>query len=187
MKLPNILQISIKLFESYFGRKNPIACGPECAAMGFDIAGWNMNIFTPGEQPGDSILMIFHNPHNLKLFEQKRKLDYSKFPPNEVPQCYEILGNILYKESVCKFSFGLSFEEIKDNIMQENPVMICGNFPAGGHYVLAVGFDDSNLKIIYNDPYPPQWKDGVGYNREMDMLFLQKKIKKWKIVFLKKY
>jgi len=174
----------VELFKDYFGNGKAIACGPTSAAMGFDIAGWPMDVFTPGEQPEDSILMIVHNPANLKLLEERRKIDYDKFPPNEVPQIYDVVGELIYGEDACLFRWGLTYETIKENIIKGIPMMLCGNFPCGGHYVLAVGFDDEKKVIIFNDPYPPQWKDKNGYNREMDMDFFESKILKWRVDFL---
>jgi hypothetical protein len=165
----------VELFKDYFHNGKMIECGPVSAAMGFDIAGWPIDVFTSGEQPGDSILMMVHNPDNLKKIKERRNINYDAFPPNEVPQVYDIVGELLYgKYKACKFEWGLSFEIIKKNINKNICMMISGPFPAGSHYVLAVGYDDEKKVIIYNDPYPPQWPDKNGYNREMDMEFLSK-------------
>lgn len=169
----------VELFEDYFGKGKMIACGPTSAAMGFDIAGWPMDVFTPGEQPEDSILMMVHNPANLKKIKKRRNLNYDKFPPNEVPQVYDVVGELLYgKWKACKFEWGLSFEIIKKNIDRGISMMISGPFPAGGHYVLIVGYDDKEKipenRVIFNDPYPPQWENRQGYNREMTLDFLSK-------------
>jgi len=174
----------VELFKDYFNKTKMIACGPTSFAMGLDIAGWPMDIFTPGEQPEDSILMIAHNPYNLNLFKEKRDLDYDKYPPNEVSQIYDVVAKILYNsDNVCKFKWGLTWSIIKENIINNIPMMIAGNFPAGGHYVLIVGFDDSKKTIIFNDPYKYQWRDKNGYNREMDLNFLNDKISKYRIEF----
>jgi len=165
----------VGLFKDYFNKVKIIACGPTCAAMGFDIAGWPMDIFTPGVQPEDSILMMVHNPTNLKKIKNRRNLDYDKFPPNEVPQVYDIVGELLFgKLKACKFKWGLSFDIIKKNIDKDICMMISGKFPAGGHYVLVVGYDDNEQSVIFNDPYPPQWPDKNGYHREMSLDFLSK-------------
>lgn len=165
----------VELFKDYFDKEKNIACGPTCAAMGFDIARWPMNIFTPGVQPEDSILMMVHNPANLKKIKERRNLNYDRFPPNEVPQVYDIVGELLYgKWKACKFAWGLSFEIIKKNIDKNICMMISGKFPAGGHYVLIVGYDEEKKIVIFNDPYPPQWEDKQGYNREMTLDFLSK-------------
>lgn len=173
----------VELFKDYFGKKKFIACGPETAAAGWDIAGWPMDVFTPGEQPGDAILMVAHNPKNLALFEERRDLDYDKYPPNEVPQIYEVMGHLIFGSAkTCRFLWDLNYNLIRNNIINDRPVMICGEFPSGGHYVLAVGFDDEKRVIIYNDPFPVQWPDNNGYNRIMDLDFLAK-MHKWRIEF----
>jgi len=165
----------VELFKDYFKNGKMIECGPVSAAMGFDISGWPMDVFTPGVQPGDSILMMVHNPDNLKKIKERRNINYDSFPPNEVPQVYDIVGELLYgKYKACKFEWGLSFEIIKKNINKNICMMISGPFPAGGHYVLVVGYDEERNLIIFNDPYPPQWPDKNGYNREMDLDFLSK-------------
>lgn len=181
----------VELFGDYFNNRKMIACGPTSAAMGFDIAGWPMQIFTPGEQPEDSILMIAHNPKNLELLKKRRNINYNKFPPNEVPQIYDVIGELLYREYIgsnkrikaCQFRWNLDFDIIKNNINNGIPMMICGDFPCGGHYVLIVGYDDDRNVIIFNDPYPLQWSNKNGYNREMKINFLRKNIHKWRIDF----
>lgn len=173
----------VELFKDYFGQKKYIACGPTAVVMCLDIAGWPMEVFTPGEQPEDSILMIAHNPNNLKKIKERRELDYDKYPPNEVPQVYEVVCEIIYGvKNVCKLGWGLTYTIIKNNILQGKPMVICGKFPAGGHYVSCVGFDDEKGVIIYNDPYPDQWQDKKGYNREMTIDYLNKMFK-WRIDF----
>ena len=178
----------VELFKDYFRQPKMIACGPTAAVMCTDIAGWPMTVFTPGEQPEDSVLMVMENPQNLKLFQDRRPLDYDKIPVNEVPQCYEVAFELIYKRTdVCKFTFGLDFTIIKASIDAGNPLMICGSFPAGGHYVSVVGYEDEPLKqvVIFNDPYPVQWPDNKGYNREMTLSFLETQIQKFRVEFLK--
>ena len=174
----------VKLFERYFGSGKAIACGPTCAAMAFHMTWWPMDVFTPGVQPEDSILMMVHNPHNLKALKAKRDIDYDKFPPGEVPQVYDVVGEMLYStDTACRFKWGLDFKIVKANIDAGVPMMICGDFPAGGHYVLVVGYDDDDDIIVYNDPYKKQWPDRIGQRREMDASFFSQKIQKWRVDF----
>lgn len=173
----------VYLFDDYFKKKKYIACGPETCAMGFDIAGCDMDVFTQGEQPGDSILMILHNPMNLSELKKVRKLDYDKYPPNEVPQLYEWVGQKLYNKKACEFKWGLDFNTIKNNINNNVPMMILINFKTGGHFVLIVGYDDTKKVIIYNDPYPKRWEDKIGYNRKMDLDFFNKNVSGWRTDF----
>ncbi len=173
----------VYLFDDYFGKKKYIACAPTICAMGFDIAGRPMNVFTSGVQPEDSILMMLHNPSNLKALKEIRDLDYDKYPPNEVPQVYDFVGRILYGVEACRFEWGLTFDIIKVNIDNRIPMMILVEFDTGGHYDLVVGYDDLEKKIIYNDPYPRRWIDKNGYNREMDLAYFNKKVKKWRVDF----
>lgn len=176
----------VKLFQDYFDKTIMIACGPTCAAMGFDIAGWPMDVYTHGEQPEDSILMIAHNPKNLAKIKERRSLNYDEWPPNEVPQVYDVIGELIYgTDKACKFAWGLSFETVKTNILQGIPMMVASSkFPCGNpHYVLIVGFDDDKNVIIFNDPYPVQWPDKEGRNREMDMDFFNEKVAKWRVDF----
>jgi len=159
----------VELIKDYTGQKKFIACGPESLAMALDIAGWDMSVFTPGEQPGDSLLMVYHNPLNLKIFNQERKLDYDKWPPNEIPQLMGPVTELVFGERAAFFhSAGLNFQTIKDAINEGFPLVVSGNFPAGGHYVTVKGYDDDKgPQVIFNDPFPPQWPDNNGYNRHM--------------------
>ncbi|MBN2536388.1 MAG: C39 family peptidase [Spirochaetales bacterium] len=186
-KLQHYIQTNnaqVELFKDYFDRGKPIACGPTAAAMGFDIAGWPMNVFTPGEQPEDSILMIAHNPANLEKIKNRRNLNYDRWPPNEIPQVYDVVGELIYRTKACRYMEGLSFEIVKENISKKTPMMVAsGKFPCGAHYVLIVGFDDEKEVVIFNDPYPPQWPDKQGYNREMNMDFF-KTLGNWRVDFL---
>ena len=166
----------VYLFDDYFKKKKMISCGPETFAMGLDNREWPMDVFTPGEQPGDSILMIAHNPFNLPKFKDVRDIDYDLYPPNEVPQLYPVISKIIYnRDDVCEFRWGLTFDIIRDKIENDTCLMVSGSFPCGGHYVLIVGYDGD--KIIFNDPYPPQWPDKNGYNRVMTQDFFEKNIK----------
>ena len=174
---------SVELFKDYFKKSKLVACGPNAAAMGFEVAGWPMTVFTPGAQASDIILMIMENPKNLSLFKARRNIDYDTYPVNEVPQTYDVLAKLIYGVEVCQYNEGLNYEIIRGCIMDDTPAMISGQFPAGGHFVLAVGFDDEKKVIIYNDPDRYQWPDQKGYNREMDMAFLAEKISKYRVEF----
>lgn len=175
------------ILRAYRGRIGFIACGPESAAMGFDIAGQDMSIFTPGEQPGDAILNIFHDPKYLPKYMKVRgnKKFYEKYSANEIPQIYPVVSEIIFGKKVCSFKWGKTFPQIRNHIDQDEPVMLCGEFPCGGHYVLAVGYDESTGDIIYNDPYPDQWPDKNGYCRRMPPDFQKEKLKGFRIIFHK--
>jgi len=178
---------SAYLIRAYMGRIRFIACGPESAAMGFDIAGRDMNVFTPGEQPGDAIINIFHDPGHLQKYINVRgdRKFYEKYPPNEIPQAYPVMGKIIFGEDVSSFEWGNSFAQVKKNILDKSPVMLCGNFPCGGHFVLCVGFNEITKEFIYNDPYPDQWPDKDGFRRRMNLKFIEKKLKGFRVVFNK--
>lgn len=166
----------VYLFDDYFKKKSSIACGPSSFAMGLEICGWPLDIFANGIQPEDSILMILHNPFNLETFKNERDLDYDIYPPNEIPQLYPVVANILYDNlNVCKFKWGITFEIIKYCIDNNICLMVSGDFPAGGHFVLIVGYEDDT--IIFNDPYKLQWPDNNGYNRKMSLDFFECNIK----------
>ena len=178
---------SAHFIRAYTGRIRFVACGPESAAMGFDIAGQDMNVFTPGEQPGDAIINIFHDPNHLPRFIQTRgdRKFYRSYSPNEVPQIYPDMAKIIFGKKVCSFEWGNTYEQIRAHINMGEPVMLCGNFPCGGHYVLAVGYDDLKQDIIFNDPYPKQWKDNNGFRRRMSPEFQAKKLKGFRVIFHK--
>jgi hypothetical protein len=173
----------VELFKDYFHQVKNIACGPETAAAGYDISGRNMKIFTPGEQPGDSILMIMHNPKNLKKFEYRRKLNYDEWPPNEVPQAYDVVGRILYGEDASLFHWGFNSGVVIKNINGGVPMMVGTNLTKDGHYVLIVGFDLDKGTLIYNDPYPYLYEDKQGYNREIKYPNPKIKISNWRVDF----
>lgn len=172
----------VELFKDYFGDGKMIAC-PTCAAMGFDISGRPMDVFTPGEQPEDSILMIAYNPANLAKIKERGDFNDNTIL-NEIPQVYDVVGELLYGTGgACRFVEELSFEIIKKNIKDGIPMMAGCEFPHGPHYILIVGFDDDKNTIIYNDPNPENWPDKEGYNREMDMEFFNEKIVKSRVDF----
>jgi hypothetical protein len=175
----------VYLFQDYFKVTRAIACGPTAAVMCADIAGWPMDLFTPGEQPEDSLLMVLHNPKHLPVYQEARDLDYNVYPPNEIPQCYPPALKIIYGKDVCRFSYGLTPQIVKDNIDLGICMMISGTFPSGGHYVSLVGYDDVKQTFIFNDPYPNQWEDKNGYNREMTLSWFGQNIQHWRVDFLR--
>lgn len=176
----------VDLFSDYAGKARMIACGPTSAAMCLRIAGWPMEVFTPGEQAEDAILMVLHNRFNLPLYKKRRMLNYDTFPPNEVPQVYEVAMKIIFKsDQVCLYRPGLSFNIITDLINEGIPMMIAGKFPCGGHYVTVCGYDEEKQVVIFNDPYPPNWPDKKGYNREMTVDFLNSNISRWRVDFFR--
>ena len=127
---------SVYLFDDYFNKKKMIACGPNAYVMGLDIAGWPLDIFTPGEQVSDGVLMVLHNPFNLAAFKARRPLDYDTYPPNEVPQAYDVVSEILYPgQNASKFVDGFDADIMTKSIDAGKPMMVSGEFPAGGHYV----------------------------------------------------
>lgn len=176
---------SAYLIRAYMGRIRFIACGPESAAMGFDIAGRDMSIFTPGEQPGDAIINIFHDPKHLPAYIDVRgdRKFYEKYSPNEIPQIYPAMGKIIFGKDVASFEWGNTYSQVRESIQKKSPVMLCGNFPCGGHYVLCVGYNDKREELIYNDPYPKQWADKNGFRRRMDQGFIKKKLKGFRVIF----
>jgi hypothetical protein len=166
----------VHLFEDYFQKKKMISCGPTVLAMALDISAWTLDVFANGEQPEDSILMILHNPANLELFKKIRDIDYDIYPPNEVPQLYPAVTEMIYQDkNVCHFKWGLTLDMCKYLIDNDICVMISGDFPAGGHFVLIVGYEDNEL--IFNDPYNLQWPDNNGYNRRMSKEFFEINVK----------
>lgn len=171
-----------KYAEDYHDITKYISCGPESAAMGFDIAGWDMEkYFTKGVQPGDSIAMCMFNPFNQKYFGKD-----ARKRPNEWASNYPSMSKIIFEKQACSISWSLSFDIITLAIKQECPVMVCGNFPCGGHYVLVVGFDTEKRTLIINDPYRYQWKDEIGYNRELKWKYLKSILYGFHINFSKK-
>lgn len=130
-----------------------IACGPTCIAMGLHIGGWNMKIFTPGEQPEDAILMMTHNPWNFDAFKKRRNLDYGGdiWAPNEIPQVYDVISDILYgpDTAACRYRNGCNVEIIRENIIKDTTMMVA----SGAHYILLTGFSDERKKIYFKDPF----------------------------------
>lgn len=125
-------------------------------------------------------------PNNAKHFLHVRNLDLNKYPPNEVPQYYPEMTRLIYGQEACSFHWAPTYEKIRAYILDGRPVQVCGTFPLGGHYILIVGFDDKGKTLIYNDPYPPFYKNGDGYNRKMSTTFFKLKVKPFMIVY-KKY
>jgi hypothetical protein len=190
---------TVDFTNDYGDRPRIVACGPNSLANGLEICGHDMSVFTPGEQASDGIMMVAHNRKHLPKYTKRRKLDYDVYPPNEIPQLYEIFTQIIYgNKKVCKYYPGISFRIIKNAILRGSTLMISGEFPAGGHFVTVVGFDDekqewnfekkvmeSKQVIIFNDPYPDQWDDENGYNREMSLEWFRNHINNYRVEIFK--
>jgi hypothetical protein len=172
---------TVNFAKRYGPKSRMVSCGPNSLAGGLEVAGWPLDVFTKGAQIPDILMMIFNNPHNEDDFIKVRDLDFDRYPPNEVPQLYPLVTKIIYGKEACRFEWNIEFNVIKENIDRGQPLILCGNFPAGGHYVLCVGYDDEKQTVIFDDPYPVQWPDGNGFNREMswnEMERITEKIRK---------
>jgi hypothetical protein len=171
---------SFELLKDYGAKHRAIACGPNAFVSGLEIQKWP-NLSAPGEQWPDSIIMIMHNTKNIKAFQNRRDIDLDKYPPNEIPQLYDVVADILYgkKGNKIRFKWGLSKEIIINAINSDICLMVCGDFPTGGHYVLINGYEDDN--IVFMDSYPNQWPDRNGKNRRMTFNTALPILNKWRI------
>lgn len=127
-----------------------ISCGPTAWVDGIDSCGWPLDRFTPGEQPEDSVLMIMMNPRNVKKFLKRRNIDTTRWAYNEIPQYYEVVGQIIYKQEVCRFENNITFQKYCGYIDRGCCVM----FAIPGHFLIGKGYYQNNKNfIIYNDPF----------------------------------
>jgi hypothetical protein len=175
---------SYNLLKDYSAKSKAISCYPNAFAGGLEIGQWP-DVFTPGEQWPDSILMILHSGTNLSKWKAIRNLDYDKYPPNEIPQLYGWPGlpKVLYgdKGNSIVFKWGISFDIIVNAIKNKTCLHVAGKFPAGPHGVLITGYDDDREIIYYNDSYKKQYSDKKGYNRTMTKQWMEDNISDWRI------
>ena len=177
-----------------YGKGKPlnINCMPETVAVCLLASKQDISMFTPGVQVGDILMQGFFNPENkqlLKSYKKSGKADFKKISANQRPQCAEILLNqIIYKRSVCKFSWGWSWKKLIDIIDRGNIAKIHGKFPGGAHYVAAVGYDKKDMEMIYIDTYSKHyprsqrdWKIRRMPVAEMDRRFT--KLYRWCVEF----
>lgn len=160
----NNAQVKLGLME--YQKTKYVACGPTAFIDGCESCGWPINdeYFIQGEQPEDSILMIFLNPLNISEFKKIRNLDYEKtWPANYIPQLYPYVAKLIWKQDVCEFSGSiLKWQKIIENIDAGKTMLVA--FP--GHFCIIKGYDTEKQVIIYNDPFSGPLKEIPVFRKE---------------------
>lgn len=149
-----------------------ITCFPNAVEMCLDITKKTPLIGRKGVQTADILVMAMMNPHNKDLLIKKRNLDHKRFVPYTVPQYYPTILEYMTGQKLCEYKTGLNWDIIKNNIDKGQPMVICVSYPLGDHCVVSNGYDSDNSQISVCDPYPPNYPDGDGYNKDYN--FYQK-------------
>jgi hypothetical protein len=123
-------------------------CGPTSFMSCLNAVGYNTKL-VDGVQEEDIVTAFFRNKNNYAAFQRIRELDYDEVPANRVPQLYPYMGKRLFGARV-EFFMGDIRNRVIDAIKKFCSVQICFDNP--GHYIAAVGYDEGNHEIIYNDP-----------------------------------
>ena len=170
---------------------NPqVTCGLASATMLIKCAGYPdiAEQELGGVQLEDLIGLVIFNGSNRKVFKGIRDIDWDEYPGQEVPQYYswalqKLYEKRRYKHTIVDFSFKNSYEIMKNEILENRPVMFCAEFPAtygGGHYAIAVGVDTSSRMLFINDPYKANW-NGKYYHVPVKEGENIKNLRNWKI------
>lgn len=172
----------VEFTKDYTDKKKIVSCFCNSFADALET-GHYPNVFTPGAQIPDILMMIMHNNKNLKLFLEARDINTDEYPPNEIPQFYPVLADILFGKGNhnITFGWGLSYGTIRQHILENAVVIGGGKFPCGGHIVPFKGFNDDRHTLNYNDSYPANYANRKGYNRIMDQEMF-KIMSSWKVV-----
>lgn len=150
------------------GKPKYITCFPNAVEMCLDITKQTPKIGIKGVQTADIIVMAMMNPHNKEMLLKVRNLDHRAFPPYTVPQYYPAMLELLSGDKVCAYKMGVTWDVVKANIDKGQPMVICVGYPVGDHCITINGYDPDpgNPKISICDPYPLNYPDGNGYNRD---------------------
>lgn len=128
-------------------------CGPTSAVTIVHAVLGNADIITPGgwrPQAEDVLTLFLNDPRNANAFRRIRKeLNPEIWMGNRIPQYYGLAIPSLFGLP-CRFSYGITYDGVKDCIDRAVGVMVCLKKP--GHYVAVVGYNDQGL--IFNDPWP---------------------------------
>jgi hypothetical protein len=108
----------------------------------------------------DILALWLNTPQNYsKMLSVRSSLDPDSYFGNEIPQYYPITVKEVFGVD-CSFNDNHTWATLVSNIKIHSAVVLCLKIP--GHFICAIGYDDSANEIIYVDPYPPRqpidWK-----------------------------
>lgn len=151
---------------TYGEKPKYITCFPNAVEMCLDMTKNTALIGRKGVQTADLLVMAMMNPHNKEILLKTRRLDHTLFPPYTVPQYWPTMLKYLADKDICVYKMGIDWESVKDNIDKGFPMVICVGYPVGDHCVTINGYDPDSSKISVCDPYPLNYPDRNGFNRE---------------------
>ncbi len=144
------------------------SCGPTAALTILDSSGYPVAVSVPGvwtPQPEQVLWDYFNDPRNFDKFKQARpNLVPGSIPGNRVPQYYPVAIKEVFGQD-CVFAEGKSFQQIADHVSAGKGAQLCLKNP--GHYIPVVAFDDTTSELIFHDPFPERFPDGVGFARRL--------------------
>jgi len=161
-------------------------CGPTAAAMAHDTLSNEFlepNLYGGlwSIQKEDYVTAFFLDTSNWPMFQKIRNLDFTVWPPNEIPQYYPYMAKMVFGLDA-EYKENGNFEVIAKHVWEGNACQICLKKP--GHFLIAVAYDDINKEIIYNDPWPERFQNGDGFNRRLREVDFDN-IQNWYILYHK--
>ena len=159
-------------------------CGPTAAIMCLATLGYELTVTCPGvyrPQPEEVLSDFLNDPRNYpELAKERKDITPDKLPGNRVPQYYPLAVSRVF-DAKAFFTWLTDPVQLAKWLTEGRAVQICLEKP--GHYLAAVAFDDERDEIVFNDPWPDQYKDKNGFNRRIGRMSLWENQKKFAVVY----
>lgn len=139
------------------------SCGPTAAINCLAVLGHNLDIKCPGiyePQPEEVLMDFFNDPRNNKTFDTiVKNYDDMHIPGNRFAVLYPYAVKQVFNVLFAEYKKIHDFTEIIKLLSVGNTVQLLLKNPS--HFIAAIAYDDSEDKIIFNDPWPK--RKGLKY------------------------
>jgi len=157
-------------------------CGPTAAATCLDMLGYELTVVTPGvyrPQAEDVLSLAMNDAREAAAFEAIRA-GVSGLPENRVPQFFPRAVDICFGAKGL-FLESTTWPGLMSMFNSGRTLQLCRMTP--GHYIPAVAYDDDTQEIIYHDPWPQRFGDGVGWARRLAKAEWETELHHWAVVY----
>lgn len=177
---------SIEAFNKSSGKTKgwTESCGPTSATTLLAMMGVTVEFATPGgwkPQPEQVLWDYLNDPRNHKKFAAARpNLVPGTYPGNQIPQYYPVAVQEVFGRSGA-YREGVTFDAVAAWVSAGKGVQLLLKSP--GHFIPAVAFDDDKGELVYHDPFPERFPDGVGFGRRLAKAEFQSNVQAYAVFY----